>query len=98
VRRLTLAIVVGLLTVSASGLIGLVLNEPCTTYESGGGVDAACAPTCPTCTCCAQGVEPVAFAVQDTPDVPITDFPDLLKSLPRTAPRDILHVPKRRAA
>jgi hypothetical protein len=97
-RRFDLAIIVALLTFTSSGVYSLVINEPCTGYEAPGSDDAACPPTCVTCGCCAQAVEPVALVVATTPDVPIADIPDVLLNLPRTTPRDILHVPKLRLA
>ena len=97
VRRLGLAIVVALLTFGISGLSSLANPEPCTGHGSGAS-DSNCPPTCVTCGCCAQAVEPVAVAVCATPDTPIADVSDLLLNLPRTTPRDILHVPKIRFA
>jgi hypothetical protein len=95
---LALAVIIGLLTFSASGVYSLVINEPCTGDEARGSEDAACPPTCVTCGCCAQAVEPVALVVSATPDVPIADISDVLPSVLRTTPRDILHVPKIRFA
>jgi hypothetical protein len=96
VRRLVLAIVVGLLTLSAAGVSGLVIDEPCTAYELPGSDEGACPPTCVTCGCCAQAVEPVLVAVAISPDAAIAGVPSVLPELPPTAPRDILHVPKLR--
>ncbi|MGH9383803.1 MAG: hypothetical protein ACRD2N_05910 [Vicinamibacterales bacterium] len=93
-RRFVLAIVVGLLTLSASGISSLVINEPCNGYELPGSDDGACLPTCVTCGCCAQAVEPVTVVVAISPDLPIADVTAFLPRLPRTNPRDILHVPK----
>jgi hypothetical protein len=98
VRRFALAIIIGLLTFSASGVYSLVINEPCTGYEAPGTEEAACPPTCVTCGCCAQAVEPVALIVSTTPEAPIVDIPDVLPNVLRTTPRDILHVPKIRFA
>lgn len=98
VRRFALTVIIGLLTFSASGLYSLVINEPCTGYEAPGSDDAACPPTCVTCGCCAQAVEPVAVVVSATPDAPIVDLADVLQTVLRTTPRDILHVPKIRFA
>lgn len=95
-RRLVLAIVVGLLALSASSVSSLVINEPCTGYELPGGDDGACPPTCVTCGCCAQAVEPVMIVVATSPDVRVADMAGFLADLPRTTPRDILHVPKLR--
>jgi hypothetical protein len=94
VRRFALAIIVGLLTFSASGVYSFVINEPCTGYELPGSDDGACPPTCVTCGCCAQAVEPVVVVVAVSPDVPIADVPSFLPDLPRIDPRDVLHVPK----
>jgi hypothetical protein len=96
VRRFVLAVFVGLLTVSASGVSTLVINEPCTGYELPGSDDGGCPPTCVTCGCCAQAVETVMIVVATSPDVRVTDFAGFLPDLPRTTPRDILHVPKLR--
>jgi hypothetical protein len=98
VQRIALAIIVGLLTFSASGVNGLIVNEPCTWNELKDSKDNACPPTCLTCGCCAQAAEAIAVAISATPDVPIADIADALSSLPRTTPRDILHVPKTRLA
>jgi hypothetical protein len=97
-RRLALAVIVGLLTFSASGVYGLVIAEPCTGYEAPGRDDASCPPTCVTCGCCAQAVEPAALVALVTPDVPVADISDVLPVVPRVTPRDILHVPKIRLA
>jgi hypothetical protein len=96
VRRFALAIVVGLLTLGASGVSSLVINEPCTGYELPGSDDGACPPTCVTCGCCAQAVEPAMFVVAISPDIPVADLTTFLPDFPRTDPRDILHVPKLR--
>ena len=45
-RRFALAVIIGLLTFSVSGVYSLVINEPCTGYEAPGSDDAACPPTC----------------------------------------------------
>jgi len=94
VRRFVLAIIVGLLTLSASGVSSLVINEPCTNHESQGRDDGACPPTCVTCGCCAQAAEPVTVVVAMSPEVLVADIVAFLPDIPRTAPRDILHVPK----
>ena len=92
--RFAVAIIVGLLTFSASGVYSLVINEPCTGYELPGSDDGACPPTCVTCGCCAQAAEPVTVVVVLSPDILIADVGAFLPDLPRTDPRDILHVPK----
>jgi hypothetical protein len=44
VRQFVLAIIVGLLTFSASGLPTLIAGEPCTGYEQPGSEDARARP------------------------------------------------------
>lgn len=96
VRRFVLAIIVGLLTLSATGVSSLVISEPCTGYELPGSDDGACPPTCVTCGCCAQAVETVMIVVATSPDIRVADVAGFLPNLLRTTPRDILHVPKLR--
>jgi hypothetical protein len=98
VRRFILAIIVALLTVSASGVYSLVIAEPCTGYEQAGQDDGACPPTCVTCGCCAQAAEPAVLALATSLETPITDVAALVSRTPKTAPHDILHVPKLRLA
>jgi hypothetical protein len=96
VQRFVFAVVVGLLTLSASGVSSLVINEPCTGYELPASDDGACQPTCVTCGCCAQAVETVMIVVATSPEVRVADIAGFLPDLPRTTARDILHVPKLR--
>jgi hypothetical protein len=98
VRRLALTIVVALLTLTASGLTGLVLEEPCTGDEQPGQTDTACPPTCVTCGCCAHAAEPVILVVASSPDVPVRSIDALPPRLPKTDPRPVLHVPRFPAA
>ena len=93
-RRFALVLLVGLLTFTSSGMSALILDEPCTGFEQTGADDAACPPTCVTCGCCAQGVEPVVLPVAGLPDLPPADIELLPHGLPEYQPRDILHVPK----
>jgi hypothetical protein len=94
VPRLALALIVALLSFSASGVSTLIGDEPCVGLEQAGD-DQSCPPTCVTCGCCAQGVEPVALQVATAPDVPPADTVLLPPELPEYQPQDILHVPKR---
>lgn len=96
--RFGLALLVALLTFSASGLSSLVVSEPCAGYEQSSEEESACPPTCVTCGCCAQAVEPVALTVSGTPDALMADILEVQPGLPRTTSRDILHVPKSRRA
>jgi hypothetical protein len=96
VRRFAFAIIVGLLTLSASGLSALAVGEPCTGFEltGQGEDDGGCPPTCVTCGCCAQAAVTVSIAVSSSPDIPVSDVIAALPRIPRTDPFDILHVPK----
>lgn len=97
-RRLALVLLVAVLTFSTSGAFALIAPEPCGASAQAGPQDDACPPTCPTCGCCAQGVEPVSLPVAATPGDPLADMTPLAPRLSTTAPRDILHVPKARVA
>jgi hypothetical protein len=94
VRRFALAIIVALLTFSASGVYGLVIAEPCTGYEQPGQEDGACPPTCVTCGCCAQAAEPAMLPLATSLETLITGIASLISRIPTNAPQDILHVPK----
>jgi hypothetical protein len=96
VARFVLALIVGLLTLSASGVSSLMVDEPCTGYEltGQGEDDNACPPTCVTCRCCAQAVEAIAFTIPSAPDAQIADLVAVLSDPLNADPRDILHVPK----
>jgi len=94
VRRFLFAVVVGLLTVSASGVWSVIVTEPCTGLEATGGDDGTCPPTCVTCGCCAQALEPVPLIQTSSADNPVSELAEALPQLIQTEPRDILHVPK----
>ena len=96
--RCALAILVALLAFASSGVSALVVGEPCSAYEQSGQEDAACPPTCVTCGCCAQAVEPAAIQVADLPDGPVSENHAPVPRPPTTPVRDILHVPKPLAA
>jgi hypothetical protein len=96
--RFAVSIVVALLTFSASGLSGVVIAEPCTGYEQPSQDDGACPPTCVTCGCCSQTVEPVILFIASSPESPIAQLDALISRLPKTRAREILHVPKPRLA
>jgi hypothetical protein len=98
VQRFALAVIVALLTFSASGVYSLVIAEPCTAYEQPGQEDGACPPTCVTCGCCAQAAEPAALLLATSVEAPIAGIAPLVSRIPKTTPHDILHVPKLRIA
>jgi len=94
--RLALVFLVALLSLSASGAQALIIPETCELYEQGGEAeDRDCSPTCVTCGCCGQAVEPLVVSL---PFSAVTLVGDLAES-PLVAltvdPADILHVPKR---
>lgn len=93
-RRLGLAIILGLLAFSVSGVSGLIASEPCSLFETSGGDDGACPPTCVTCGCCAQGIEPVQLPLAVSPCASVGELQIVLPEFPSADPRDILHVPK----
>ena len=93
-RRFALAIIVGLLSLSASGVSGLVIGEPCTGYEQPGTDDGVCPPTCVTCGCCAQPTN-IAVAFPTFHMVPRgAGSPSVVLTVPTADSREILHVPK----
>ena len=94
VRRFALAVVVGLLAFSASGVSALVISEPCTGYEVPGQDDGSCPPTCVTCGCCAQGVEPSPLPVTEAVPLPASERRFVAIHFPKAPPSDILHVPR----
>jgi hypothetical protein len=98
VRRFVLVVIVALLAFSASGAFALVVPEPCSVFEQTGSDDGACPPTCVTCGCCAQPLEAMALTVATAPDSPLAAPASLISGLPKTAPGDILHVPRLRRA
>ena len=72
-RRFVLTIIVASLTISASGVSSLALTEPCSDSQPIGTDTGACPPTCVTCGCCAQAVEPITVALPGSPDLVVTD-------------------------
>jgi hypothetical protein len=94
-RRALLGLVAVLLSLSVSGVSGLVVAEPCTAFELPGTTDAACPPTCVTCGCCGQAVEPLTIALAASPDVRVTEIAAALPRFPTVDPQPIFHVPKR---
>jgi hypothetical protein len=94
VHRLVLTLFVALLAFGASGAVGMLVPEPCAALDTCAGDDETCLPTCVSCGCCAQAVEPVALAVPDVPDLASPDIPGAGPRPTLTASLDILHVPR----
>jgi hypothetical protein len=94
VHRFASALLVGLLAFNASGVISLIVSEPCTGYELPGQDDGGCPPTCVTCGCCAQSIEPVAMPEAGAQARPVADVTAVPPAPLDLDPRDILHVPK----
>jgi hypothetical protein len=98
VRRLALALLVGLLSFNATGVTGLIVGEPCLDFTLSTKDDGTCPPTCVTCGCCAQAAEPTAVVVTSSLDTPVPHFAAVLPPFTETDPRDILHVPRQSPA
>ena len=96
-HRFGLTLLVGLLTFSASGVSAVVVFEPCTAYEQAGTQDGDCAPTCVTCGCCAQPIEPELVSVTTSLRVSVPAASAIVSPLPEAQTRDVLHVPRLRA-
>jgi hypothetical protein len=94
VRRFALAVIVAILTFSATGVSAFVIGEPCTGYEQSTGDDGACPPTCVTCGCCAQAAEPVVLALAISSVGPVAQIVTPVPAFPKTEPGAVLHVPK----
>jgi hypothetical protein len=98
VQRCGLVLCVALLTLSASGIPVLAIGEPCAGFERETTQDSSCPPTCVTCGCCAQSIEPVVLFVPSTQKPHVPDISPVVPRLPKSLPHDILHVPKVRLA
>ena len=98
VRRFALCVCIALLTLSASGIPILAIGEPCTDFEREARQDSSCPPTCVTCGCCAQAIEPVVLFVSSSQKPHVPDITPVVPRLPKSLPHDILHVPKLRLA
>ena len=92
-RRLALALVIGLISFSTSGMATLFVPEACALFERAGD-DRDCPPTCVTCGCCGQAVEPVVIPIGSSPEHLLTHLALLPRRILDTIPADILHVPK----
>jgi hypothetical protein len=92
--RLFLVVIVSMLTWSSSGIATLVISEPCTSYEQAERDDDLCPPTCVTCGCCAQAVEPMTASRPGSPEARVTDLIAPVRPLLPSQAFDIFHVPK----
>jgi hypothetical protein len=92
-RRAVLVLAAVILAVSVSGVSALIVPEPCTVDELAGETDAACPPTCVTCGCCAQAVEPLTVAAAESPEA-VTEITPALPRFPTSDPEPIFHVPR----
>ncbi len=94
-RRFLLAVFVALITVSTSGVIDLIVPEPCSINEAANGrEDGNCAATCVRCNCCGRSVEVAGVTVLSVRlSITVETF-----SIPvffsTASPAEILHVPK----
>ena len=92
VRPFALALLVALLGFSVSGIASLVEPEGCAFAERTSHQD--CAPTCVTCGCCAQAVEPSLSVAIEVVELKVVTSPTPTYLLLKAEPRDVLHVPK----
>jgi len=95
VSRFALVLFVAAMSISTSGLIDLVVPEPCSIEESSGRDDGECAATCVRCNCCARSIE-IAVPSPSAVPAPLTAHALPVPSFVSPgSPSDILHVPKR---
>ena len=92
--RLALALLCGMLILSLSGVTVLAVGERCSAFEQTSSDHDSCPPTCVTCGCCAQAVEPAAVQVDATPKPSPVEPPPVVVQFPAASPPGILHVPK----
>ena len=92
VRTLAMALLVALLGFSISGVASLVEPEACAFAERTSHQD--CPPTCVTCGCCAQAVEPGISVATEVVELKVVVSVPLAYQLLNAEPRDVLHVPK----
>ena len=97
-RRLALSLIVGILSFSATGVTRLIVGEPCAPFTLAAEDDGDCPPTCISCGCCAQAVEPAALIVAVSIEIVTPLFNPVPPAFTDSEPRDILHVPRLRAA
>ena len=97
-RQFALALIVGLLSFSATGISAVLFEESCGFGESQAADERDCPPTCVTCGCCAQGIEPSVIIDAGSFDAPVAELLPAVYRLVKSEPRDVLHVPKLRTA
>jgi hypothetical protein len=76
------------------GVTVLAVGEPCSSFEQTSSDHDSCPPTCVTCGCCAQAVEPTAVEVEAFPKPSPVVPPPLVVRFPAVSPLGILHVSK----
>jgi hypothetical protein len=92
--RLLLVLLVGLLSVTTSGVLELVVSEQCigTDTASSQG-DGTCPPTCLRCHCARPYDVVAAVLLPETPLTPI-EWADPVPVPVLASPNDVLHVPR----
>ena len=92
--RFLSVVLVGLLSLSAGGIVDLVLPEPCSASESASiPSDGTCPPTCVRCHC-ARAFDLVLLVRSADTVIASPEWVPATASLPLPIPHDILHVPK----
>lgn len=87
---------VAVLVLSASGAMAISWTDPCEgETESAQGGDQSCPPTCFTCGCCFQPIEPPEVEILPDTEPVVHPTPNLNAPPASREPRGILHVPKR---
>ena len=82
-----------LLAFSTSGVVELMVPEPCGITDQAGG-DMDCAPTCHRCTCCAQAVALSSSLRSEPASVVLPERPTAVVPAVLSVSREIFHVPK----
>ena len=94
VSRFFSVLLVGLLSLSAGGVLDLVLPEPCSASESAAiPNDGTCPPTCVRCHC-ARAFDLVVLVRAADVLTPTPEWRPASAALPLPIPHDILHVPR----
>ena len=82
------ALVAVALILSFSGVASLAFPEPCSSVEQIDDHGTDCAPTCPTCGCCGQALEPTQIAIGETFAAPTVAPVVTLPGLPEAVTAD----------
>ena len=94
-KRGLLSALVAALVLSASGAFAISWTDPCEDeVASTPGEDQSCPPTCFTCGCCSQAIEPPCLDAVPAAEPIAHAEPPSSPGFTNLEPRGILHVPK----